>query len=85
MFHRGRREPTPVMSDTKEGCVQHEGVGVHLSLCAAKLQALVYDILPSTLEEGAGKRYLECGVQPVLLISTDQTSGLESEHKIKGA
>ena len=25
-----------------------------------KLQALVYDILPSTLEEGAGKRCSEC-------------------------
>ena len=28
---------------------------------AGKLQALVYDILPSALEEGAGKRRSECG------------------------
>ena len=30
----------------------------------AKLQALVYDILPPQLEEGAGKRCSECAVLP---------------------
>ena len=37
-------------------------VKLHL-VGAAKLQALVYDILPS-LEEGAAKRCSECGVHP---------------------
>ena len=30
-----------------------------------KLQALLYDILPSILEEGAGKRCSECGLHAV--------------------
>ena len=31
-----------------------------------KLQALVYDILPLTLKEGAGKRWSECGRKAVI-------------------
>ena len=41
----------------------------------SKLQALVYDILPSTMEEGTGKRCSECDQYPNLSESADRVGG----------